>query len=1256
MRYDQGRLDSAAHSGDFGLGSKRCPTAEQLRAGNYAKGHLWAFGLPLVIETPMYQPRCGKDDGKPFATVQMAHYGYIRGTKGADGDEVDCFVGPALDSELVFVVNQLNKAGEFDEHKVMLGFLDEDSARMAYLGSYEQGWKGLGSIVPVSLRAFKRWLKTGASKKQPFQAVEGDNVKEVKWTEGARLVGADLADLMYQLRAEDAGAGAMLDSMTMADIEEMYGDGMQDSAMLDALVAKYRMLPRKMEQLRKVMANAGQDVKCETAELSKPFKSRGTTQVAALFQMTDGQTVTVFFHNPDSTPNKLRPDDELVSWKWMLNKKDVTIIVAPERGQDINPREVGRRIMKLVEKNSEKFQKANAAKAEQLAEVEALKGEVEQKTARIAALDAEIERLEQMAADNAGLVPPAADPAPEPTPAPAGGAVPEADALSPEVLALIQQVADATGDTAENVTRLYRLSARRQGVEAAAQWLRGTLAQNSQLGAAAGAGAPGGETGASGEAPAEAEQPSDTDVPEGAELKLAVTFTVNKVNRQWIDIQLGRFKSKLKLNSLSSEYQAGGTYTADLYRHTVHSKYGSTTAYYPASPEQSAAAEAAYRAKEVERWMGYIESTAKEREYFYQKGWDKLRALGALEQPEIAARIDAVQAELRRIKDERAQKWAIENPESARRANDAAGRRIMYAQNDRNAPAVGETVQVAGKAVRITKIIPAFKIITSDMPSIHGHQLLGFEGEKAAWHYFEPVEGAATVPDSEAAPAAGVDPEDEDAGGTIEADGRENPVRTAKGTKLVTGFRVIEGKRLIVSHDRDGNPNPEYPQELQPRDRARQTSQAWIQKTAKNLDPDSLGRTQRADTGAPIVGPDRVVESGNGRAMAILEAYRIGTAGEYREWLIQEAEYFGIDPEKVRRMKRPILVRVRKTSVDREVFAVEANQDDKLAMTATEKARSDAKRLTPALLARLEDGDLNSAANRDFLSAFLQSLGDAEAAQYLTSDGKPTASLIARVQAALFAAAYADDRLLELTADVAKPEIANIISALNQAAPDFIRAAAVDRVSAEGAGERLTDSLELALTQQTVDAILAATGVLAKAKESGMTIEEFLKQGDMFGNVDPAVAAMAVFIHKNNRSARRMATAFKAMARFVEAENQRKQNAGLFGDEQVRFEDVVAAANRELEKEFGEGVYAISQAGLFDNPQPPAKAGDDQLEADKRYLESIIDGTADLSASDVPTRLEAIYERYGEGELSGLFADAADAFARYALELSRQVL
>ncbi len=133
----------------------------------------------------------------------------------------------------------------------------------------------------------------------------------------------------------------------------------------------------------------------------------------------------------------------------------------------------------------------------------------------------------------------------------------------------------------------------------------------------------------------------------------------------------------------------------------------------------------------------------------------------------------------------------------------------------------------------------------------------------------------------------------------------------------MTGFAVVEASSLIVSHNADGSENPDYPQELQPRDRGRATSQAWVSKTAQYIDPESLGKTSRADTGAPIVGPDGVVESGNGRTMAIREAYRQGKADDYRNWLIEEAEYFGLSADAIKAMKQPVLVRVRSSEVNK---------------------------------------------------------------------------------------------------------------------------------------------------------------------------------------------------------------------------------------------------------------------------------------------------------------------------------------------------
>lgn len=404
--------------------------------------------------------------------------------------------------------------------------------------------------------------------------------------------------------------------------------------------------------------------------------------------------------------------------------------------------------------------------------------------------------------------------------------------------------------------------------------------------------------------------------------------------------------------------------------------------------------------------------------------------------------------------------------------------------------------------------------------------------------------------------------------------GRENIVKTAKGSKIATAFHVVEASDLIVSHDENGNENPLYPQELQPRDRSRDSSIAWVEKTSKTLDPDSLGKTSRADTGAPIIGPDGVVESGNGRSMAIKQAYKNGMADEYRDWLIEEADYFGLDSGKIKSMRAPVLVRVRTQEVDRAAFAVEANQDDKLSLTATEKARSDAKRLTPDLMALFEpseSGDLLAPSNQRFIRGFLQSLGNTEAAQYSTSDGKPTASLIDRIQSAVFAKAYKDERLLELMADSAKPEIKNVIVALNAAAPEFIRAREFSEAGADSASETLASGIEVSLDDKAIAAVIEATNIIRSAKNTGQSVDEFVSQAGLFGDIPPEVAAVAVFISENNRSAKRLSAAFRAMARFVRIELEKGSTVDMFGDPVASMKDVIEAANRELESEFGRG-------------------------------------------------------------------------------------
>ena len=117
-------------------------------------------GFLIVIENTAGSIRKGVDDNnRPWSSEIRNPYGYFEGTVGSDGDEVDVFLGPATNSNFdVYVVNQNNEDGSFDEHKVMFGFEDLDSAREAYYNNYEDGWDRLGSITTHSLSGFRNWL------------------------------------------------------------------------------------------------------------------------------------------------------------------------------------------------------------------------------------------------------------------------------------------------------------------------------------------------------------------------------------------------------------------------------------------------------------------------------------------------------------------------------------------------------------------------------------------------------------------------------------------------------------------------------------------------------------------------------------------------------------------------------------------------------------------------------------------------------------------------------------------------------------------------------------------------------------------------------------------------------------------------------------------------------------------------------------------------------------------------------------------
>ncbi len=164
------------------------PTDKQKEAGNYKKGHVQVGLFDVTIENPKGSTRRGKDaDGKEWETTMTHTYGYIRGTKGVDGDHIDVYLSSDIDGwngQNAFVVDQYNPDGSFDEHKVMLGFNDQQEAFDAYLSNYESGWeKGRRlDITAVPIEEFEKWIESSKRKTKAFAEYKG--VKTGLSTEG----------------------------------------------------------------------------------------------------------------------------------------------------------------------------------------------------------------------------------------------------------------------------------------------------------------------------------------------------------------------------------------------------------------------------------------------------------------------------------------------------------------------------------------------------------------------------------------------------------------------------------------------------------------------------------------------------------------------------------------------------------------------------------------------------------------------------------------------------------------------------------------------------------------------------------------------------------------------------------------------------------------------------------------------------------------------------------------------------------------
>lgn len=150
------------------------PTEKQKEAGNYKKGHVQVGTFNITIENPKGSVRSGIDaEGNKWETTMQNTYGYIRGTEGVDGDHIDVFLSDDIDGwngRKVFVVDQYNEDGSFDEHKVMLGFNEADDAEAAYFANYDKDWakKHKAVVTAVNLEDFEKWIESSHRKTKAF--------------------------------------------------------------------------------------------------------------------------------------------------------------------------------------------------------------------------------------------------------------------------------------------------------------------------------------------------------------------------------------------------------------------------------------------------------------------------------------------------------------------------------------------------------------------------------------------------------------------------------------------------------------------------------------------------------------------------------------------------------------------------------------------------------------------------------------------------------------------------------------------------------------------------------------------------------------------------------------------------------------------------------------------------------------------------------------------------------------------------------
>lgn len=336
------------------------------------------------------------------------------------------------------------------------------------------------------------------------------------------------------------------------------------------------------------------------------------------------------------------------------------------------------------------------------------------------------------------------------------------------------------------------------------------------------------------------------------------------------------------------------------------------------------------------------------------------------------------------------------------------------------------------------------------------------------------------------------------------------------------------------------------------RDRNRAASQAQIREIANNLDFNLLADSPVMDYGAPTLSRDGKVIGGNGRLAAIRHAYEGGTGYRYQEPLREALARFGIDPDELAKMKRPVLVRVLGEDVDVRRAAIASNEGGALRMSALEQAKVDAERLGALDGIDVGDaGELNRAGNRDLIRRWVGEQPTTQRAALQDADGYLSAEGLTRLRNAILYKAFGDSPTLSRLIEATDPGLRNVASALTRAAG---RVAEVRDAIARG------DLYDLDISPD----VQAAVEKLVRLREDGTTVADYLAQGQLLGaDLSPTAVDVLQFLDRNIRSPAGMA---EFLAKYYEGviDAGSPKQADMFGGGPPTREELLARASERV--------------------------------------------------------------------------------------------